>query len=296
LDNRVKEVLDGAIDLHTHPGPSPFPRRIGIREAAQQAADAGFAAILVKSHHHSMLTDIQALEQDGGAMPIPVYGGVALNNYVGGVNPVAVELAVNRGGRLVWFPTISSDQHICAHSDELRFPTTEHTLTAGDALKVLDEDGAITAAAATVLDQIKKHDLILSTGHMSPPEVTAVLRTANERGITKLLVNHPNFVIEADEDLVHEWIALGAVIEHSLCMYDDRSTFCNWDIDELVRLIKLFGIEHTLFGSDLGQKNNPLPVEGWERIIGELLDTGFTVEQLRTITVTNPSRLLAQGK
>ncbi len=296
MDSRVKEVLDGAIDLHVHPGPSPFPRRIGIREAAQQAADAGFSAILVKSHHHSMLTDIQALEGDGGPMPIPVYGGVALNNYVGGVNPVAVELSVNRGGRLVWFPTVSSDQHICAHSDELRFPTTDHALTVGDALRVIDEHGTLTPAASAVLDQIKRYDLILSTGHMSPDEVTAVLRAAHERGITKLLVNHPNFVIEANEDLVHEWIALGAVIEHSLCMYDDRTSYCNWDLAELIRLINLFGIEHTLFGSDLGQKGNPLPVEGWERIIGELLDAGFTVEQLRTITVTNPSRLLARGE
>lgn len=279
------------MDLHVHPGPSPYPRRIGIRDAAEQAAAVGFAAILVKSHHHSMLTDIAAVEWSDGALPIPVYGGVALNNYVGGINPVAVELAINRGGRIVWFPTISSGQHICAHNDELKFPTASHALTVGPAIRIIGDDGTLLPQVHDVLALIREHELILSTGHMSPTEVTAVLTEANAKGITRLLVNHPNFVIEADEVLVDKWIRLGAVIEHSLCMYDDRTSYANWDIDELVRLIRKFGPEHTLFGSDLGQVNNPLPVEGYERIIGELLDRGLTTAELRTITVHNPSKL-----
>ncbi|MFJ6653293.1 DUF6282 family protein [Microbacterium sp. NPDC091313] len=291
MQQRVRDILDGAIDLHVHPGPSPFPRRIGIREAAEQAAQAGFRAILVKSHHHSMLSDIAAVETSGGPLPIPVLGGVALNNYVGGLNPVAVELAVNRGGRIVWFPTISSDQHICAHSDELRFPTTDHSLTVGEAIRVLDEDGRLVPAAEAVLDLIAENDLILSTGHMSPVEVSAVLEAAVARGITRLLVNHPNFVIEADEDVVRRWISLGAVVEHSLCMYDDRSSFCNWSPDELVRLIDLLGPENTIFGSDLGQRGNPLPVEGYDRVLGDLLDRGVSADALRLMTVENTARL-----
>ena len=288
MEDRISEVLDGAMDLHVHPAPSPFPRRIGIREAADQAAEAGFKAILVKSHHHSMLTDIQAVESCG-PLPIKVYGGVALNNYVGGINPVAVELAINRGARIIWFPTISSGQHICAHSDELKFPKA--SLTPGPAIRVIDDDGLLVPQAHEVLRQIKENDLILSTGHMATAEVTAVLTEAHNLGITRLLVNHPNFVIEADEDLVMRWIELGAVVEHSLCMYDDRSTFHNWGIDELVRLIHKLGPQNTLFGSDLGQVDNPLPVEGYERIIGELLDRGLTKKKLRTITVSNPERL-----
>jgi hypothetical protein len=291
MDPRVAEVLDGACDLHVHPGPSPFPRRIGIKEAAEQAHAAGFRAILVKSHHHSMLSDIESAELAGGPMPIPVLGGVALNNYVGGVNPVAVELAVNRGGRIVWFPTISSDRHICAHSDELRFPSTDHSLTVGAPIDVLDDDGKLIPAVHDVLDIIAEHDLILSAGHMAPDEITAVLTEANSRGIGRLLVNHPNFVIEADEDLVRRWISLGAVVEHSLCMYDDRSSFCNWKPAELVRLIELLGPENTIFGSDLGQRGNPLPVEGYERVIGDLLDAGLSVDDLRTMTVHNTARL-----
>ncbi|MGV9862352.1 DUF6282 family protein [Rhodococcus koreensis] len=291
MDSRVAEVLDGACDLHVHPGPSPFPRRIGIKDAAEQAHAAGFRAILVKSHHHSMLPDIESAVLSSGPLPIPVLGGVALNNYVGGVNPTAVELAVNRGGRIVWFPTISSDRHICAHSDELRFPTTDHALTVGAPIEVLDENDKLVPAAHEVLDLIAEHDLILSTGHMAPNEVTAVLTEAQQRGIGRLLVNHPNFVIEADEDLVRHWISLGAVIEHSLCMYDDRSSFCNWEPAELVRLIRLLGPENTIFGSDLGQRGNPLPVEGYERVIGDLLDAGVSVKDLRMMTVENTAAL-----
>ncbi len=291
MQQRVRDLVHGAVDLHVHPGPSPFPRRIGIREAADQATAAGFAAILVKSHHHSMLTDIAAVESSDGPLPLPVLGGVALNNYVGGLNPVAVELAVNRGGRIVWFPTISSDRHVCAHSDELRFPSTDHALTVGDPIVVIDDEDELVPAAHDILDLVAAHDLILSTGHMSPLEATAVLEAARDRGVTRLLVNHPNFVIEADEDLVRRWIDLGAVVEHSLCMYDDRSTFCNWEPDELVRLITLLGAENTLLGSDLGQLDNPLPVEGYDRVIGDLLDRGITEEQIRMMVVDNPGRL-----
>nr|WP_143545474.1 DUF6282 family protein [Rhodococcus sp. 15-1154-1] len=291
MEPRIEEVLAGACDLHVHPGPSPFPRRIGIKEAAEQAHKAGFRAILVKSHHHSMLSDIESAVLASGPMPIPVLGGVALNNYVGGINPVAVELAVNRGGRIVWFPTISSDRHICAHSDELRFPSTDHSLTVGAPIEVLDENDKLVPAVHDVLDIIAEHDLILSTGHMAPGEITAVLTEAVDRGIGRLLVNHPNFVIDADEDLVRAWIKLGAVIEHSLCMYDDRSSFCNWEPAELVRLIRLLGPENTIFGSDLGQRGNPLPVEGYERVIGDLLDAGISVEDLRKMTVHNTARL-----
>jgi len=42
----VDRLLDGAVDLHVHPYPSPFPRRMDAAEAAQRAADAGMRAIV----------------------------------------------------------------------------------------------------------------------------------------------------------------------------------------------------------------------------------------------------------
>jgi hypothetical protein len=85
---------------------------------------------------------------------------------------------------------------------------------------------------------------------------------------------------------------LGVVIEHSLCMYDDASTFHQWPIDVLVDWIDAVGPEHTSLGSDLGQNDNPLPVESWRKVCGLLLDAGVPEATVRAIAVDTPSRLL----
>ena len=130
--DRVGELLEGAVDLHVHPAPSPMPRRVDAAEAAQLAGEAGFTAIVVKSHHHNTVMDVLALEHagvaNGGAA---LFGGIALNGQVGGINPRAVQLCLNRGGKIVWFPTIASAKHIEHHAahPNLKFPRFWFTST-----------------------------------------------------------------------------------------------------------------------------------------------------------------------
>ena len=293
-DERIPPLLDGAVDLHLHPAPSPFPRRIGIRGVAEQAHRAGFRAILVKSHHHSMVTDIAAADDAIGGLPIPVYGGVALNNYVGGINPYAVELTLQMGGRMVWMPTVSSDQHICVHEREetSEVPLHQHHLAQDHRHPVLDAEGVPLPEVIEVLQLVKEADAILSTGHMAPHEITAVLRQANTMGLKRLVVNHPNFVIEADPAQAREWVELGATVEHGLCHYDDRSSFFQWNVDTMLGFINTVGIDNTMIGSDLGQKNNPFPVDSYERVLGLLLDAGVSTGDVRKLVATNPGRVL----
>lgn len=293
-DARIPELLVGAVDLHVHPAPSPFPRNIGIRGVADQAHAAGFRAILVKSHHHSMVTDIAAVNDAIGGLPLPVYSGVALNNYVGGINPYAVELSLQMGGRMVWMPTVSSEQHICVHEREehLKFPSTSIKLRKTTPIAVLDDAGNLLPETVEVLQLVKDADAILSTGHMSPPEITAVLRTANRMGLRRLVVNHPNFVIEANPAQAREWVDLGAVVEHGLVQYDDRTTFFQWQVDTMLSFIDAVGIDNTIIGSDLGQKSNPFPVNSYERVLGQLLDAGVSREDVRKLVAVNTGRVL----
>lgn len=293
-DSRVLHLLDGAVDLHLHPAPSPFPRRVGIRGVAEQAAAAGFKAILVKSHHHSMLTDIAATDDAIGGLPIPVFGGVALNNYVGGINPYAVDLALKLGGRMVWFPTVSSGQHICVHeaNHDLKFPSASLQLRETTPVEVLDPSGNPLPEVIDVLEMIRDADAIMSTGHMSIRQIDAVLEAAHKVGVRRMVVNHPNFVINADPDTAARWVSWGAVLEHGLCQYDDRSSFYQWPVETMLQFIKTAGIENTMLGSDLGQKGNPLPVDSYEKVLGLLTDAGLTDAELRTLVADNPSRLL----
>jgi len=294
--DRVARVLDGAVDLHVHPAPSPLPRRIGALEAAELAGAAGFEAIVVKSHHHSTVMDVQALEASGSrpAGGAQVFGGIALNSQVGGLNPHAVDLALKMGGRIVWFPTIASPQHIEHHRahPDLKFPKLAVKLQPEEPVDVFGEDGKLKPEVHRILESIAEADAILASGHMSPASITAVFEAAREKGVRRMLVNHPNFVIEASYDDARHWVELGALIEHSLCMYDEESTFYHWDLDTLVKWVEAVGAERSTLGSDLGQDGNPLPTEAFRKIVDSLLDRGMPERDVRRMVADNPRRLL----
>ena len=109
----VDNLLTGAVDLHCHSGPSPMPRRITHAEAARQADEAGFRAIVAKCHYHDTTTDILAMAPLLDGLRVQVFGGIALNSQNGGLNPFAVDRCLKMGGKVIWFPTISSHAHLC---------------------------------------------------------------------------------------------------------------------------------------------------------------------------------------
>jgi hypothetical protein len=294
LTDRVARILEGAVDLHVHPAPSPLPRRLDAAEAGKLAGEAGFRAIVVKSHHHSTVTDVLALESWGlKSAAARVFGGIALNGPVGGLNPKAVDLALKMGGRIVWFPTIASPRHIQHHADhpDLKFPKLAVRLLPEEPIEVLD-NGRPKPEVYAILESIKEADAILASGHLAPDRITAVFEAAREVGVARLLVNHPNFVVEATYEDARRWVALGATIEHSLCMYDEESSFYHWDVDTLVAWIEAIGVEHSTLGSDLGQMSNPLPTDAFRKVVSKLLARGLDEASIRRLVCDNPAELL----
>ena len=97
------ELLHDAIDIHIHTAPDIFERNVTAESAAADAMAAGMGAIVVKSHS----TDTAARAETASlAIGFPVYGGVALNYPVGGINHHAVIETARQGGKIVWMPTI----------------------------------------------------------------------------------------------------------------------------------------------------------------------------------------------
>jgi hypothetical protein len=295
LDEAVLRILQGGVDLHIHTAPSPMPRRIDVVEAARSARAAGMRAIVAKSHHHSTVTDVLALQENGlQDIDILVYGGIALNSAVGGLNPHAVDLALKMGGKVVWFPTVAARRHIEHHHahPDMKFPKVAFQLMAEAPVDVLDAEGRLRPEVHEIIALIRDGGAILATGHLDPPAITALLEAARQAGVTRTLVNHPTFVVGATIVEATYWVELGAVIEHSICVFDDRSTFYQREPDELVMWLKEIGPEHTSLGSDLGQVNNPLPIEAYTRILRMLLQSGLTEDELKLVVSTNPARLL----
>ena len=292
-DQEVDDLLVGAVDLHQHPGPSPFPRRMSIADAARDAAGAGFRAIVVKSHHHSMVTDVLALQPEVlSQLPIEVFGGVALNHTVGGLNPYAVELALGMGGRVVWFPTLAAPAHIDHHTHTTtNFPTSEVELRDNPPIRIADDDGKPLPVVRDILDVIASHHAVLTCGHLGVDDTDLLIEAAQQAGIERIVVNHPVFVVGASVDQAVAWARRGVYIEHCLSMYfglPERRR----DIAELARFLDEVGAEQTIFSSDSGQKVNPLPVTLYRRALRSLLDRGVSADDLRRYVATNASDVL----
>lgn len=293
----ITRLLDGAVDLHVHPAPSPYPRRIGPLGAARHAAQAGMRAVALKSHHHCTATDVAALAAEGlDTGGVTVVGGIVLNSQVGGFNPHAVALSLALGGRIVWLPTISSPAHI-AHVDHgsANFPSATVSLPPEPAIDAVGPDGAIRAEVREVLRLVAEADAILASGHLPAASIVAVFELAHELGVRRLLVNHPNFIVGASVQDVRRLVELGAYVEHATCMYDDDSRFKSFDLPELVGWIKAIGCERSMLASDLGQDGNPLPAESFRTILQALRAEGFTERELRLMVADNPAALLGLG-
>lgn len=293
-DEEADRLLVGAVDLHQHPGPSPFPRRMSILDAARDAAGAGFRAIVAKSHHHSMVTDVLALRSAGLAdVPVEVYGGIALNRTVGGLNPYAVELALRMGGRMVWFPTLSSAAHVHHHHDgsDTGFPTAEVELREQEILSILDERGAVLPEVRDILAVIAAEEAVLTCGHLGVEESQALIDAALEAGVRRIVVNHPCFVVGASVEQAAAWARQGVYIEHCAVMYFGRPERRR-DIGELLAFIEAVGTSQTVISSDSGQKSNPLPVTLIRRAVRGLLDAGLPEPDLRQLVGANAAQLL----
>jgi hypothetical protein len=293
-DPEADSLLVGAVDLHQHPGPSPFPRRMGILDAARDASAAGFRAIVAKSHHHSMVPDILALRTAGLAeLSTEVYGGIALNRTVGGLNPYAVELALRMGGRMVWFPTLSSAAHVehHQHHHDTGFPTPEVDLRPNEIISILDEQGAVLPEVRDILSVIAAEDAVLTCGHLGITESQRLIDAALEAGVRRILINHPCFVVGASVEQAAAWARQGVFIEHCAVMYFGRPERRR-ELDELLSFIKAAGVGQTVISSDSGQKSNPLPVTLYRRAVRGLLDAGVAEADVRQLVGANAGQLL----
>ncbi|WP_329259451.1 DUF6282 family protein [Actinoallomurus sp. NBC_01490] len=286
----IASVLDGLVDMHVHSGPSPFPRRFDHVEAAQDGARIGMRAMVAKSHHHNTQMDILAMKGRFADVAATAYGGIALNSTVGGLNVHAVRMCLRMGGKVVWFPTISSGRHIECHPEDGAFPTTTVPLTL-ERIDIVDEDGGLKPEVIEILDEIKEQEAVVNGGHMYPDYIRTLFQAANERGMTRMVVSHPDFVIGADPDLCRELTELGAFVEHEIGMYDPEGTQ-KWDPRKLLTWIETLGPEHTVLASDFGQAANPKPVDAWMRVAGALLDLGLAEKDLRRMVRDNPTYLL----
>lgn len=293
MTERAQEAMWGAVDLHCHSGPNPIPRIFDHVGAARDGDRLGMQAILAKSHHHNTVMDLLAMAPQFEGIGTKVYGGVALNSQVGGVNPYVVEMSLRMGGRAVWLPTISSIRHIEHLAHGGFFPPTNIDISV-ERVSPLDDDGKVTDATHHVLDLVVERDALLSAGHLPPEEIVPVFEEARRRGVTRMMLSHPNNkLMNLTLDETKAIADLGAFIEHETSMYDPgMAKPPQKHVEVLMEWITEIGPERTVLASDLGQVGRPMPVDSLLRVGELLLDLGLPPADLRRIAVDNPAYLL----
>ena len=296
ISDRAWKALEGAYDLQIHVGPDVIARRIDDIDCAKEFLAHGLKGFVLKSHY--IQTGERAQVVTKAVRGIRVFGAVTLNHSVGGLNPVAVELAGRTGCKIVWMPTVDAANETAGRLDgtNVKLPfwakiqrELAATGIAPPPITVLDSSGKVSEAARRCVELIAKHNMILATGHIGRAEIFALVKAAREMGAQKVVVTHAEFPsqnLTADEQ--HELAQMGAFIEH--CFTTMHTGKAPWD--GVLAAIHKAGPEHCVLSTDLGQTINPPVAEGFAMFAQRLLDGGFTVDQIRRMAVTNPSALV----
>ena len=287
----VDALMRGAVDLHCHSGPSVMPRSLNHIEAIKEAEEAGMHAVLFKDHYYSVTPVVELLKEYFTEMRLTVLSGVPLNNTSGGFNPYAVDHGLKLGAKIVWMPTFSAANHI-RHGHRHVILPTKHEMMRPTGLTVVTDKGDLKDEVKPILDQIAEFDCVLSSGHLHISEIWPLFEEAKKRGVKRLLVNHPTFVIDAGVNDIKELAAMGAYIEHSFCMFINEAYTKKFTGAQLKQLIEAAGVDQTILGSDLGQINNPRPVPGFRSVIKLCLGLGYGEAEIRKMISHNACDLV----
>jgi hypothetical protein len=257
---------------------------------AQHAADNHLKAILLKNHFESTVgRAFLADQQIEGAR---IFGGLVLNHFAGGLNPVAVEHAIRLGAKQIWMPTIDAKAHADVFGKVGGYGYQESkTRVARKGIYILDKDDNLVEEAKIIIELVMEAGIILGTAHLSKKEIFTFTRFANAQGFKKVLITHPYFDPPklAVSDQV-ELAEMGATIE-----------LCGGNLYPIPGVAKLSDYLHTIskvstqsliLSSDAGQPRKSLPAEVLRVFAQCLMEKGVTQKEINKMTKDNPARLL----
>lgn len=280
-----KVSLKGVIDMHVHTNPDLRLRAYDDFEMMEAGVRVGARAIVLKTHQGTTMDRAylcnrhnQIVHGDNG---FTMFGSITLNKVVGGINPKAVDVALQLGAKVVWLPTQSAANHMAKLGPD---PSQGVAVV---------RDGKVVPELETVFSLIKDHKAVLGTAHVSPEEAFIVVEAARKAGVENIVVTHP------------EWWIVGMSLEDQLRIVKDYDVILERcyaqnmgggkyksNLQDNLELIQAVGYEHVMVDTDGGQTENP----HWELALKEymqyLADHGVSQEQIWHMTRTIPARLL----
>ena len=278
--------VSGAHDMHIHCSPDIVDRIGDDFEIARVCRKAGYKSMLIKSHIES--TTSRAYHVNKEVTGLNVFGAIALNAPVGGINPTAVEIALKMGAKEIFMPTSYSAAHTKIHGrpgswayrkDMLRIKT--------EAVPILDDDKNILPDVSIVLELAKEYTVPVGTGHLSAEEILPLCEQAHRIG-TQIIITHPHFhPPNLDDVTLLRLVSMAAKIE--LCAGTVYPVPGYGRVEQVVKTIQTVGYKNFLISSDGGIPTRPLPPETLSAYLYCLMLKGIPKEQLDFMFKDNPA-------
>jgi hypothetical protein len=278
----------GAYDLHVHVEPDLAKRRIDDLGLARRFAELGLAGFVLKSHYVS--TAERAAVVRAAVPGIDALGAITLNAGVGGLNALAVEIAAREGARIVWLPTVDSENEASEDGPKpAKQPVWRRIQDEFAAAGIANAPVQLTVdGLARVLEVVARHDIVLATGHLGRAEIHTAVDAALAAGVSHVVVTHPDYPTQGvPVDEQRELAQRGVLLER--CFAPIHSGKVSWD--QTFDAIRATSAENNVLSTDLGQLANPPVEDGLALMADRLLEAGFTEDDIHTMAVINTRKL-----
>ena len=295
---RARKTVVGAYDLHVHVAPDVMERRIDDVTLAEQFGEHDLAGFVLKSHY--VPTAERASVVNRVVPGAKAMGAITLNASVGGMNPMAVEIAAMEGAKIVWLPTFDALNEPIGRSQPTPgevvpvWAAIQRDLRArgfvADPVLVVDAEMNVLPETRDVLRIIAARDLVLATGHLSRDEIFAVVDAALEIGVKKIVITHPEFPsqnVNARDQ--HALAERGCYLERCFTTaYTGKTTW-----EKVFENIKQSGPKQSFLATDLGQPFNPAVESGFALFADKLFEAGFSEDDVHMMATVNTTHLVA---
>ncbi|TCP52093.1 hypothetical protein EV191_106259 [Tamaricihabitans halophyticus] len=274
-------------DLHVHAAPDIWPRHGGDLATVTAYARAGFTGCVLKGHYESTVGRAAAAAEVTG---LAVFGGIALNRHVGGINAAAVAATLAQGGRVVWFPT--SDAH-AQHAAGLPRLCGQHPELSPLSYGIPPVNPETADEVTRICELIAEADAVLATGHLSTAEIGWLLPVAARHGVRRVLLTHPGYTVPAmPAETAREFASAGALVEiTTFQLLHQHGASAAW----LAEYARTVGVDRVVLSSDAGQPDSPPPPEALVLLQETLAAQGIDPGSLRSAASERAAELVMPG-
>jgi hypothetical protein len=276
--------LKGAIDFRVHSSPDSEARSIDADDLARLAREKRMRGLVLTNHWESTAALAYMVQKQ--VPGIEIFGGIALNSSVGGINLEAVKrMTMMKGGwgRVVWLPTSDAENDVKKAKGKGPFVP-------------VSESGHLLPAVLELIDFVAQHhEMVLETGHISAEEASMVAHEAHQRGVKHIvLTNAMGEFVDMTIPQMQQAAQDGAYLEFTymsvLGPHPQRS------ISEYAEGIRKVGPKFCVLGTDFGGVGEGVPHSSHPEALLDFMEAlhkeGISEADINLMAKINPALAL----